>query len=43
MSKVDLDVSWWNSVTNGLTNELMDNAISRVASWLGVGGAEHFF
>ena len=38
MSKVDLDDSWWNGVTNGLTNR---QAISRVASWLG-GGAEFF-
>ena len=37
MSKVDLDDSWWNGVTNGLTNRLMDNAISTVASWFGGG------
>ena len=37
MSKVDLDDSWWNGVTNGLTNRLTDNAISTVASWFGGG------
>ena len=31
MSKVDLHDSWWNGVTNRLTNGLTDNAISRVA------------
>ena len=31
MSKDDLDDSWWNGVTKGLTNGLTDNAISRVA------------
>ena len=35
MNKVDLDDSWWNGVTNRLTNGLMDNATSRVTSLWG--------